>query len=237
MDKADSIIIVEGRADVVNLVKHGYRNVIAIEGISQGIPQTVIDISKRKNVTAFVDGDKGGELVLRDLLKVAHIDYVARAPPGKEVEQLTAKEIARALRNKMTVEEYLAQQQAKSQEQPQTQQQAQPQAPQPQPAGRPPEVPDFIKAKIDEMLGTLEAEIYDEKWSPIKRLAVRELPDFLSSSEGSAYAILMDGIATQRIVDLATKRGVKYIIAARVGPVAKAPDDMSIMSFDEVKTA
>jgi len=71
----------------------------------------------------------------------------------------------------------------------------------------------------------------------IKRLAVRELPDFLSSSEGSAYAILMDGIATQRIVDLATKRGVKYIIAARVGPVAKAPDDMSIMSFDEVKTA
>ncbi|MFP3250568.1 MAG: DNA primase DnaG [Thermoproteus sp.] len=237
VDKADSIIIVEGRADVVNLVKHGYRNVIAIEGISQGIPQTVIDISKRKNVTAFVDGDKGGELVLRDLLKVAHIDYVARAPPGKEVEQLTAKEIARALRNKMTVEEYLAQQQAKSQEQPQTQQQAQPQAPQPQPAGRPPEVPDFIKAKIDEMLGTLEAEIYDEKWSPIKRLAVRELPDFLSSSEGSAYAILMDGIATQRIVDLATKRGVKYIIAARVGPVAKAPDDMSIMSFDEVKTA
>jgi len=237
VDKADSIIIVEGRADVVNLVKHGYRNVIAIEGISQGIPQTVIDISKRKNVTAFVDGDKGGELVLRDLLKVAHIDYVARAPPGKEVEQLTAKEIARALRNKMTVEEYLAQQQAKSQEQPQTQQQAQPQAPQPQPAGRPPEVPDFIKAKIDEMLGTLEAEIYDEKWSPIKRLAVRELPDFLSSSEGSAYAILMDGIATQRIVDLATKRGVKYIIAARVGPVAKAPDDMSIMSFDEVRTA
>nr|WP_052886178.1 DNA primase DnaG [Thermoproteus uzoniensis] len=234
IDKSDSIIIVEGRADVVNLVKHGYRNVIAIEGISQGIPQTIIDISKRKNVTAFVDGDKGGELVLRDLLKVAHVDYIARAPPGKEVEQLTAKEIARALRNKMTVEEYLAQQQIKSQEQAQAQQiQQQP----PQPAGRQLEVPDFVKTKIDEMLGTLEAEIYDEKWSTVKRLTVRELPDFLSSSEGNVYAILMDGIATQRIVDLAAKRGVKYIIAARVGPVTKAPEDMSIISFDDLKTS
>ncbi|MGC8972766.1 MAG: DNA primase DnaG [Thermoproteus sp.] len=237
IDKSDSIIIVEGRADVVNLVKHGYRNVIAIEGISQGIPQTIIDISKRKNVTAFVDGDKGGELVLRDLLKVAHVDYIARAPPGKEVEQLTAKEIARALRNKMTVEEYLAQQQIKSQEQAQAQQTQPQQPPQPQQAGRPLEVPDFVRTKIDEMLGTLEAEIYDEKWSPVKRLTVRELPDFLSSSEGNVYAILMDGIATQRIVDLAAKRGVKYIIAARVGPVTKAPEDMSIISFDDLKTS
>ncbi|MGC8582852.1 MAG: DNA primase DnaG [Thermoproteus sp.] len=237
IDKSDSIIIVEGRADVVNLVKHGYRNVIAIEGISQGIPQTIIDISKRKNVTAFVDGDKGGELVLRDLLKVAHVDYIARAPPGKEVEQLTAKEIARALRNKMTVEEYLAQQQIKSQEQAQAQQAQPQQPPQPQQAGRPLEVPDFVRTKIDEMLGTLEAEIYDEKWSPVKRLTVRELPDFLSSSEGNVYAILMDGIATQRIVDLAAKRGVKYIIAARVGPVTKAPEDMSIISFDDLKTS
>jgi DNA primase len=112
VDKSDSIIIVEGRADVVNLVKHGYRNVIALEGISRGIPQTIIDLSKKKSVTVFIDGDKGGELVLKELMKVAHIDYVARAPPGKEVEQLTAKEIAKAIRNKMTLEEWLAQQKA-----------------------------------------------------------------------------------------------------------------------------
>ncbi len=231
VDKSDNIIIVEGRADVVNLVKHGYRNVIAIEGISQGIPQTIIELSKRKTVTAFVDGDKGGELVLRDLLKVAHVDYVAKAPPGKEVEQLTAKEIARALRNKLSVEEYLAQQKAQEQPQQQPQQAEQKSEEAKQTLG----LPDFLKAKIDEMLGTLEAEVYDDKWTSIKRLAVRELPDFLTSTEGNIHAILMDGIATQRIVDLAAKRGVRYIIAARIGPITKAPEDMSIISFDEVK--
>ncbi|MEZ0248434.1 MAG: DNA primase DnaG [Thermoproteus sp.] len=238
IDKSDSIIIVEGRADVVNLVKHGYRNVIAIEGISQGIPQTIIELSKKRTVTAFVDGDKGGELVLRDLLKVAHVDYIARAPQGKEVEQLTAKEIARALRNKMSVEEYLAQQKAQEQT---AAQQPQQQAPavetQPLQIRSPSGLPEFLKGKIDEMLGTLEAEVYDDKWGLVKRLAVRELPDFLASNEVNIYAILMDGIATQRIVDLAAKRGVKYIIAARIGPIAKAPEDMSVISFDEVKTS
>jgi DNA primase (EC 2.7.7.-) len=109
VDTSDTIIIVEGRADVVNLVKHGYRNVIAIEGASGGIPKTVIELSRKKTTIAFTDGDRGGEMVLRELLKVADIDYVARAPPGKEVEQLTAKEIAKALRNKIPVEEYLNQ--------------------------------------------------------------------------------------------------------------------------------
>lgn len=244
IDKSDAVIIVEGRADVVNLVKHGYRNVIAIEGISQGIPQTIVELSKKKTVVAFVDGDKGGELVLRDLLKVAHVDYVARAPQGKEVEQLTAKEIARALRNKLSVEEFLAQQKAQEQppQTPQTPQQApsQPQQTEARQEARPPAqqiaaVPDFLKSKIDEMLGTLEAEIYDEKWSPIRRMAVRELPDFLNNAEGQIYAVLMDGIVTQRVVDLAAKRGVKYIVAARIGPIAKAPEDMAILSFDQLK--
>jgi len=119
---------------VVNLVKHGYRNVIALEGISRGIPQTIIDLSKKKSVTVFIDGDKGGELVLKELMKVAHIDYVARAPPGKEVEQLTAKEIAKAIRNKMTLEEWLAQQKAAG-EKTET-----PPPPPPQPPAQPQEV-------------------------------------------------------------------------------------------------
>ncbi|CCC82532.1 DNA primase DnaG [Thermoproteus tenax] len=234
VDKSDSIIIVEGRADVVNLVKHGYRNVIAIEGISQGIPQTIVELSKRKTVTAFVDGDKGGELVLRDLLKVAHVDYIARAPPGKEVEQLTAKEIARALRNKLTVEEYMAQQKSQEQQAP-AEPAAAPAVAVQQQVSSVSEIPDSLKTKVDELLGTLETEIYDDKWSLIKRVAVRELPDFLTSTETQLYAILMDGIVTQRIVDLATKRGVRYIIAARIGPITKVPEEMRILSFDELK--
>ncbi|MFN7105140.1 MAG: DNA primase DnaG [Pyrobaculum sp.] len=229
MDKSDSVIVVEGRADVVNLVKHGYRNVIAIEGISKGVPQTIIDLSKKKSIVVFIDGDKGGELVLKELLKVAHVDYIARAPPGKEVEQLTAKEIAKALRNKVTLEEWLTQQKTERQEAP---------PPQPQPAiEQPPSLqfPFDIAKKINEMLGTLEAELYDANWNLTKKVAVRELPDVLSGAEDSIYAIIMDGITTQRIVDLAAKKGVKLIITARVGPLTKVPEDMKIIPFEKLK--
>ena len=235
VDKSDAIIIVEGRADVVNLVKHGYRNVIALEGISRGVPQTIIDLSKKKNVTVFIDGDKGGELVLKELLKVAHVDYIARAPPGKEVEQLTAKEIAKALRNKISLEEWLAQQKAageKAEAPSQPAQQSQQEQPAPQ---RPIQAPFDLEKKIEEMLGTLEAEIYDQNWTLVKRLPVRELPDFLATSGDSIYAIILDGITTQRIVDLAAKKGVKVIITARTGPLTKVPEDMSIYTFEQLK--
>ncbi|MGC9049338.1 DNA primase DnaG [Pyrobaculum sp.] len=233
VEKSDSIIIVEGRADVVNLVKHGYRNVIALEGISRGVPQTIIELSKKKNVTVFIDGDKGGELVLKELLKVAHVDYIARAPPGKEVEQLTAKEIAKALRNKVTLEEWLAQQKAAGEKaeaptpQPPPTQAAKEEAPAPQ-------FPFDVNKKIEEMLGTLEAELYDASWTPIKRLPVRELPDYLATSADSIHAIILDGITTQRIVDLAAKKGVKLIVTARTGPLTKVPEEMKIVTFDQL---
>ncbi len=239
VDKSDSIIVVEGRADVVNLVKHGYRNVIALEGISRGISPTVVDLSKKKSITVFIDGDKGGEMVLRELLKVAHVDYIARAPPGKEVEQLTAKEISKSLRNRITLEEWLAQQKSEKQEvTPQQQPQQQPQHQlQQTPAASVTQIqiPIDIGKKIEEMFGTLEAELYDKDWSLIKKIAVRELPDVLSSEENSIYALIMDGITTQRIVDLAAKRGVKLIITARVGPLTKVPEDMSIIPFEKFK--
>jgi DNA primase len=234
VDKSDSIIIVEGRADVVNLVKHGYRNTIALEGISRGIPQTIIDLSKKKSVTVFIDGDKGGELVLKELMKVAHIDYVARAPPGKEVEQLTAKEIAKAIRNKMTLEEWLAQQKAAG-EKTETPPPPPPAQPPAQPQEAMPQFPFDIAKKIEEMLGTLEAEIYDANWTLLKKMPVRELPDFLAATGDSVYAVVMDGITTQRIVDLAAKKGVKLIITARVGPLTKVPEDMKILTFEQLQ--
>jgi DNA primase len=172
-------------------------------------------------------------LVLKELMKVAHIDYVARAPPGKEVEQLTAKEIAKAIRNKMTLEEWLAQQKAAG-EKTET-----PPPPPAQPPAQPqeamPQFPFDIAKKIEEMLGTLEAEIYDANWTLLKKMPVRELPDFLAATGDSVYAVVMDGITTQRIVDLAAKKGVKLIVTARVGPLTKVPEDMKILTFEQLQ--
>jgi len=99
---SDAIIIVEGRADVINLLRSGIKNAVAVEGTS--IPQTIIDLCHKKTATAFFDGDRGGDLILRELLEVTDVDFVAYPPRGESVEDLTRKEIIKALRNKVPVE-------------------------------------------------------------------------------------------------------------------------------------
>ena len=81
------------------------KNAIAAEGTN--VPKTVQDLSKERIVTAFVDGDRGGELILRELLQVAEIDFIARAPRGTEVEELTQKQIIKTLRNKIPAEQFM----------------------------------------------------------------------------------------------------------------------------------
>ena len=102
---SESIIIVEGRSDVLNLLKAGIKNAIAVEGTN--IPKTVQDLSKERVVTAFTDGDRGGELILRELFQVAEVDFVARAPRAHEVEELSSKQIVKCLRNKVPGDQYM----------------------------------------------------------------------------------------------------------------------------------
>ena len=93
------LIILEGRADVLNLLRIGIKNTIAVQGTQ--IPKSVIKLTKNKNsVTAFLDGDRGGTIILNELLQVAKVDYVTRAPEGYEVEELTRKQMIKALQNK-----------------------------------------------------------------------------------------------------------------------------------------
>lgn len=101
---SDAIIVVEGRSDVLNLLRHGVKNVIAVEGTH--VPQTIIDLSKEKVVTAFVDGDRGGELILRELLQVAELDFICRAPRSHEVEELTQKQLMKALKDKIPADQF-----------------------------------------------------------------------------------------------------------------------------------
>ncbi len=102
---SDAILVVEGRADVLNLLRYGIKNAVAVGGTN--VPATIADLCSKKVVTAFTDGDRGGELIVKELLQVADIDYVARAPEGKCVEDMTQKEIVRALRQKIPVEQVL----------------------------------------------------------------------------------------------------------------------------------
>ena len=100
--RANDVIIVEGRADIINLLKSGYTGMIALEGVK--VPKTIIDLVKKKNTTAFLDGDRGGDLILKELMQVAKPKYIARAPRGKEVEDLNPDEIKEALASKAPIE-------------------------------------------------------------------------------------------------------------------------------------
>ncbi len=93
------VIVVEGRADVINMLRYGFTNVISTGGAR--IPRSLSDICKGKTVTLFLDGDHGGEIQQSQLLKYMKVDFISRAPDGKEVEELTQKEINQALRRKI----------------------------------------------------------------------------------------------------------------------------------------
>ena len=123
---SDAIIVVEGRADVLNLLRAGIKNAIAVEGTN--VPQLVAELSKKKTVTVFTDSDRGGDLILKELLQVADVDYIARPPEGKSVEDLTQKEIIKALRSKVPVEQVVEVPQRRRNKQQMQQQQQQQEA-------------------------------------------------------------------------------------------------------------
>ena len=96
---SDAVIVVEGRADVLTLLDCGIKNAVAVEGTN--IPDAVAELTASRTVTAFLDGDRGGELILRELAQVGDVDYVAFAPPGKSVEDLDRSAVFEALRGKI----------------------------------------------------------------------------------------------------------------------------------------
>ncbi len=204
---SDTIIIVEGRADVINLLRTGIENVIAVEGIK--IPETVIKLSKGKKVIAFLDGDRGGDLIQKELSQLMRVEKFFRAPQGREVEDLTPVEILEILKGESQI----------------------------QPAEEAPTYLDTLSAKVQESFpsinGTLEAIMFDEKFDQMMRVPVNELVQRLESSEGAKY-LIFDGIITQRLIDLATKMGIIAIVGHRMGDITKKQPSMLLKTFDEL---
>ncbi len=93
---SEMVYIVEGRADVILFLRAGIENVVAVEGTS--IPQSVIDLGRKRRLIAVLDGDRGGDLIEKELEQVARVERVLRAPHGKEVEDLTPMEVIQLLR-------------------------------------------------------------------------------------------------------------------------------------------
>jgi len=204
---AKEIIIVEGRADVINLLRSGIQNVVAVEGAK--IPETIIKLCREKEATAFLDGDRGGDLIVKEMLQVTNVKYVARAPTGKEVEELSPKEIEAALRKRIHVEKV-------KKERPKIL------------------VPKQIIKATKELEGTLEAVLLNKKMKQIERLPVSELAEKLQKMK-DVDTVIFDGVITQRLIDIANEKNTKYLVAARVSKTIKQPLGIHLLTFAEVE--
>ena len=209
INSAKQILVVEGRADVINLLRAGIQNTIAVEGAK--IPQSIIKICREKEATAFLDGDRGGDLILKELKQVANIKYVARAPRGKEVEDLTFKEIEKALKNKVEIEKVKPKKKER----------------------RKKIVPKQIVDSAKDLEGTLEAVLLNKDMKQVGRMPVRELAEKLQQTK-DIDTVVFDGVITQRLVDVASERNVNYLIAARISTAMKQPLKVKLMTFKEI---
>ncbi|WP_406536694.1 DNA primase DnaG [Methanobrevibacter sp.] len=237
---SDAIIVVEGRSDVLNLLKYGIKNTVAVEGVS--VPRSIGELSKKRTTTAFVDGDRGGELILKELLQIGDVDYITRAPKGKEVEDLEKDEVLIALRDKVPTAQFLAtsnilndkkENNHKSNGRNNKKQRYNNNRRQvvEEPVVEDDEV-SLMKDMLKEFEGTGSGAILDEALNMAKEVEVENIYEEIKNIDGTADTVIFDGVISQRLVDVASQKGIKKLVAFKSVNIVKKPQDVKIITID-----
>jgi DNA primase len=252
--ESDAIIVVEGRADVINLLKYGIKNAVGVEGTH--ISRTIVDLCEKKTATAFLDGDRGGELILRELLQVAEIDYVAYSPRGKSVEDMTRKEINKALRNKIPVE-YVKEQyideipgeEVQTEDKPGKTPSGEPgietegktgvaqerKSRQKFPARKnresPGKTPATLKDHLDAVRGHHIVRFLSPDLAILKEMKPEEIERALEEPDGEIAGIVTDGEINQRLLDQMVGKGLEYVAAREFKGIIKRPLTIRLMKI------
>lgn len=237
---SDAIIVVEGRSDVLNLLKYGIKNTVAVEGVS--VPHSIGELSKKRTTTAFVDGDRGGELILKELLQIGDVDYITRAPKGKEVEDLEKDEVLIALRDKVPTEQFLAthnilQNRGKKSNKQHRHHHRHDEVEKPI-IEEEIEVPieDDETTLMKDMLKEIEGEgtgaILDEALNVTKEVKVEEIYEELKNIDEPAKTVIFDGVISQRLVDVCSLKGIENLVAFKSMNIVKKPDNVKIITMD-----
>jgi DNA primase len=231
---SQEMIIVEGRADVINLLKAGIRNAIAIEGSK--IPQAIAEICKQKTVTALLDGDRGGDLILKKLMSVTDIDFVARADAGLEVEELSQKQIFKSLRERIPMEQIKVKPDLASFEG--SNRAASVEILTEMAAGQvhTSRQNDQFRQEMLKMhtqiLGSRAAYLLDTQRQVVAKLPLGEL-GILLGDYPEATAIIADSKVNQDLVDLCIQRKVKLLVGSGFREQVRRPQDITIITPEE----
>jgi DNA primase len=243
IDDSEEVIFVEGRADVLNLLRNGFKNCIAVNGTQ--IPQSVMELSKTKTVTVFVDGDRGGDLIIQELLHGGEIDFVAKAPDGKEVEELTKKEIHKALRARIATEqikaeipptdrnrERVAQQQRMREERQESRferrddrrddrreryhrEERRERVERAEKQEVTSAEKETFKAMLEDLIGTRGAYVLDEKLNILGKVPISELVATVKSLH-NVYVVVLDGSIERDLVTTCERIGTRFLVGMSV---------------------
>ena len=243
VETSDAVIVVEGRGDVLNLLRHGIKNAVAVEGTN--IPSSVSDLSKERTVTAFMDGDRGGEMIIQELLQVAEIDFIARAPDNTEVEHLTHKQIMKCLRDKVSAELFMEQNKwsrpdsksakkaPKSKGKDSKKKDSKP-APKEEAPSEPVKASPVFAEQLDQLQGSKNARLLiDEEVAD--EVSISGLQEVLETHKNNGVnTLVMDGIITQRLIELVPKAGIKTIVAEKKGPLPREPVGITMFTREDL---
>ena len=209
------IILVEGRADIINLLRAGYENALAFEG--GRIDESIKELCDKKDcVVAFLDGDRAGGFILKELKSVVHVDIELRADEGIEVEELTPQRVDELLSPvaKKAEEQLKAPALEKQEDSP---------------------LANICKEKYSELNESLEAIALDTDQKEIFKVPISELVPKISGQSGIKY-LLLDGIITQRLFDAAKNAGIEYVIWHRTAKLSDK-DGVLLKTFRELGIA
>jgi len=206
------IILVEGRADVINLQRAGYDNVLAIEGAK--IDESIKELCNEKDtVVAFLDGDRAGGFILKELKSVVTLDYELQADVGVEVEELTPQRIDEILSP-------IADEIKNGK---------------PAPALKSEDDKPLAELASDifpNLNETLEAVALDDGKTEVFKVPISEVVSKLSSQSGIKY-LLLDGIITQRLLEGAKNAGIECVIGHRVAKIS-SDSGLTLKTFSDL---
>ena len=195
------LIVVEGRADVLNLMRNGVNNVISMNGTK--LPDSIKALGNEKELTLFIDGDRGGRLIAQNVVDNAVVKYIAIAPDGKEVEELTGKEILMNLRKRIPVNEFFPNNKNKNNSEEKLVQKI--------------NLSDENKEKLKEISskiqGTGKAVFLNESLETVKEVSVSRLNGILRRVSEKPAMIVIDGTVTSSIINAAEDAKCQVIVA------------------------
>lgn len=206
----NEIIVVEGRADVVNLLKNRVYNVIGMNGTK--LPAEIARLGEKKELTLFIDGDRGGRLIANNVISNAKISYVAVAPNGREVEELSGKEILMALRKKIPAHEFMRRDDNNLNFDKETSKESNESS----------DIKEEIRNVYNEIKGTKSALLLDSNLDIIRKTGIKDIVRTLENLKREVFVVVVDGTVTGVVVRACEERRVKYLAAANFGAVKDA---------------